>query len=162
MFDEYVDLLPSWLMCLHLSHNPLTSPNRGAGAEKSFHISGNPWRSTTNCNRVHLRTHWLAVKWYNDQSYSVRESVEWVKADRAQNMRSSSCLLTTMVMTLSHVLFATVARCCLMCQLRSFVVTTCRQWQSGWHGFSVVGVRWQCNSRVHRLELFWHLTAVLG
>ena len=77
------------------------------------------WKPQTDCQKVSLsncsqpvgvwrkyqestcfRTHFLGLKWCHKQSYSFRQSPNWVTADRAQYVWSSSSLITIVVMNL--------------------------------------------------------------
>ena len=68
-------------------------PKQGV-AKSPFQIATTRLEIDKHINRKHLITHLLNVRWCHDQSYNFRQSPKWVKADRAQYVRSSSGLIT--------------------------------------------------------------------
>ena len=85
-------------------------PQTGEVEKPPFQISANRLELDENVNRTHFKTHWLVVKWCNEQSYIFWQSPKWVNADWAQYMRSSSGLTINVVITL---FFFLLWRCCL-------------------------------------------------
>ena len=58
---------------------PSSTPKPGGVEKTPFQIAANQLEVVKNVNRTHLRTHWLATKWCNEQSYSFRQSPQMSK-----------------------------------------------------------------------------------
>ena len=72
----------------------------GSKSPPPFQIAAKWLEINENANWANFRTHWLAVKWCREQSYSFRQIPKWVNANRAQYVRSSSRLIAILAMTL--------------------------------------------------------------
>ena len=59
----------------------------------------------------HIWEHWLVVKWCSKQSYSFRQSPNWENADWTQYVRSSSGLVTIVVMMTSSLSLKDSCQC---------------------------------------------------
>ena len=72
-----------------------------AGVEKSpFQTAPKRLEMDENVNSARLIRHFLSLKWCREQSYSFRQSLKYVNANRTQYVQSSSNLIIIVVMIL--------------------------------------------------------------
>ena len=80
---------------------PPKHPSRGRSKSPLFKLRPNGWTMTTMLTEHFILTAcWAVVKWRNEQSHSFRQSPTCVNADRAEYVRLSCGLITTVVTTL--------------------------------------------------------------
>ena len=87
-----------WLSNKPIADPTFSLPPKPTVKKYPFQTTAKRLKMNENVKGAHFRTHWLAAKWWHEQSFSFCQSPKWVNTDRAHYGWSSSGLIAIVVM----------------------------------------------------------------